>query len=246
MAKKRKFPQSFLDNSFLSCPPLSFHVQTLSGDHGGGSPDETDSLLLAFNLHKWWRRRRQRQEESSSSKAEPMAEAAGVEGSGAVDGAAAEEAGGEGLHQETDRAGPNTGGQEELDSLICPTGRSEAMASERLAWLADHPENAYSTAQGGDAGAQGGGAEGLLSRCYSGVMPQVDFAASLAVSLGLPIPFGSVGKVDPSWWRMAAAEEREEEEEAGGEKGWMSGYERVLRLNAWQVRFSQGRVNVTL
>ena len=222
--------------------------------------------MLAFNLRKWWRRRRQRQQECSSSgggnisssvsigiraehKAVPMAEAAdkaaGDDGRGT---AAAEEAAAGGVDRDADRAGPSIRGEEELDSPACPSGRSEAMASERLAWLADHPDTAYSTAQGGGHVSDlGGGAEGLTSCCYSGVMPQVDFAASLAVSLGLPIPFGSVGKVDPSWWRMAAAEEREEEEELregregaeeeGEKKGWMYGYERVLRLNAWQVRF---------
>jgi len=35
---------------------LSDHGQTLGGDHGGGSPDETDSVLLAVNLAALTRR----------------------------------------------------------------------------------------------------------------------------------------------------------------------------------------------
>lgn len=31
---------------------MSDHGQTLGGDHGGGTPDEVDSILLAFNLQK--------------------------------------------------------------------------------------------------------------------------------------------------------------------------------------------------
>lgn len=35
------------------------HGQTLGGDHGGSSHDETHTLLLAWNLHAWWGIRQQ-------------------------------------------------------------------------------------------------------------------------------------------------------------------------------------------
>lgn len=35
------------------------------------------------------------------------------------------------------------------------------------------------------------------------VMPQVDFAPSMAALLGLPIPFGSIGKLSQELWDVA-------------------------------------------
>ncbi len=206
---------------------LGDHAQTLSGDHGGGSPEETDSLLLAFNIGRW-RRIMDRADASE---------------------AVANEA--EGGERTT---GPSRGGEEcraTAEAGSASADSSEATAAERLrdlvkgTWRSRHPADRAgeelstaapdSSSPGGicesSAPGRGGG--------YQGVMPQVDFAASLAASMGLPIPFGNIGHVDPTWWEMAV------EKVGGGDGGAtaepleppgpLASYELALRINARQV-----------
>lgn len=163
---------------------LGDHAQTLSGDHGGGSADETDTLLLAFNIGKWAELRRLRQCSLNETAAE---------------------------------------GSEQTGCASSCTS-SDALAAERLELLAGYDEGACSFVPGSTAGSaphckpaascrctanttDGGAAPAVstapCSTSLQGVMPQVDFAASLSLSLGLPIPFGNTGKLDPSWWDMA-------------------------------------------
>ena len=49
---------------------------------------------------------------------------------------------------------------------------------------------------------------------------QVDFAATMAALLGVPIPYGSIGRISPQLWSLA---------------GDAAGYSAALQSNAWQV-----------
>ena len=50
---------------------------------------------------------------------------------------------------------------------------------------------------------------------------QVDFAPTVAILMGVPIPYGSIGRVSPELWNLT-----------GDSKGYCD----VLLANAWQVR----------
>lgn len=185
---------------------LGDHAQTLSGDHGGGSADETDTLLLAFNLGKWAELRRLRKCSLNETAA------AGSEQTGGDVAASAERA------------------ESTYGTIRAQTGckgsciSSDSLAAERLELLAGYNAGACGCVPGSMAGSaphckpaascgcavnttDGSAAPAVstspCSRLLQGVMPQVDFAASLSLSLGLPIPFGNTGKLDPSWWDMA-------------------------------------------
>eukprot|EP00850_Spirogloea_muscicola_P012259 SM000078S22118 [mRNA] locus=s78:479534:486286:+ [translate_table: standard] len=125
------------------------HAQTLTGDHGGGTPQETDSALFALRL-------------SSNGKA-PF-----------------------------------------------------DMALEQLC---------------GEAAAE------------ISLFPQLDFAATLATLLGVPIPFGSVGKVNAKLWALSAAmydstdgplsNLSSKKDEVAIDR--LRELAKVLHLNSWQV-----------
>eukprot|EP00898_Chlorokybus_atmophyticus_P006301 jgi/Chlat1/6672/Chrsp49S06156 len=127
------------------------HGQTLHGDHGGGAPEEVESILFAYS---------------------PGADHARVR-------------------------------------RPLPT------------WLRSPPCNT----EQGVVGAQ----------CVPD-LPQLDFAATLATLMGVPIPFGSVGHASPELWALsprvwlpaAAADE-------GALLHWLQGLNRVLLENSLQV-----------
>lgn len=125
---------------------LGDHGQTLHGDHGGGTWEETDSALLAFDVGS--------------------------------------------IHE----------------------NRNIKKHNKASACLIDGPLE-----------------EEMLERCASeDVCPlvmeldQLDFASSLALMMGLPIPFGNVGKISRTLWKLAFGESEEKLLEA-------------LRMNAVQV-----------
>lgn len=63
-------------------------------------------------------------------------------------------------------------------------------------------------------------------------LPQVDFAPSLALLLGLPVPYGSMGRLSRRMWMLGRRD-------AGGEgegEGEDGGFGEALLANAWQVR----------
>jgi hypothetical protein len=47
------------------------HGQTMSGDHGGGTPEEVDSVLFALNLGRFWALRQSGQNSGDSMLAPP-------------------------------------------------------------------------------------------------------------------------------------------------------------------------------
>lgn len=58
-------------------------------------------------------------------------------------------------------------------------------------------------------------------------MPQVDFAPTLAMLLGVPIPYGSIGRISPELWALGHANV--------GQTARLDEYQEALRINAWQV-----------
>ena len=60
-------------------------------------------------------------------------------------------------------------------------------------------------------------------------MPQVDFAPSIAALLGVPVPFGSVGKLSRELWDVAHSNDRHASQEA---------FAQALLKNAKQVLIS--------
>ncbi|XP_027164375.1 GPI ethanolamine phosphate transferase 3-like isoform X2 [Coffea eugenioides] len=70
---------------------------------------------------------------------------------------------------------------------------------------------------------------------------QLDFAATVSALLGLPFPFGSIGRVDPELYGLAAGtgEPRilglNDRSDSGFEE-WMKSYVNVLCINSWQVK----------
>jgi GPI ethanolamine phosphate transferase 3 subunit O len=103
---------------------LGDHGQTMTGDHGGGSPEELDSMLLAINLRA-----------AASSRSNSVAS--------------------EGLAKADWEGGPRVAQSQAINESCIVFG-----AKTHLLW----PE-----------------------------VPQIDFAASVSVMLGQPIPAENVG-----------------------------------------------------
>ena len=52
-------------------------------------------------------------------------------------------------------------------------------------------------------------AAGTQSHCHAdSTMPQVDFAPSMAALMGVPVPFGNIGKISGSLWDVAYSSNR--------------------------------------
>ena len=56
------------------------------------------------------------------------------------------------------------------------------------------------------------------------MIPQVDFAASMALLLGMPIPFGSIGRLSRELWLLSSQHNTD------------TAYRAALTANAWQVQ----------
>ncbi|KAG2425616.1 hypothetical protein HYH02_014990 [Chlamydomonas schloesseri] len=130
------------------------HGQTLSGDHGGGSDEERDSVLLAFNVGAW-RAEKDRHRPSNTSSADSS-----------------------GGYDNNMPSKPQNGGS------------SVASASGAAGTAGD---GACSPEPG--RGPHGGAAEPVA-------IPQIDLTPSLALLLGLPIPFGNMGKLNRRLWQL--------------------------------------------
>jgi phosphatidylinositol glycan class O len=140
---------------------MSDHGQTLGGDHGGGSSDEVDSILVAANLRRMQRGLRTQgdpaKEPSSSSPAADIFQH---------------------LHRSSCKPGAEGG-----NSSSGSNGGSGV--------------NATATAT------CAGGALTQALVCSSSI-PQIDFTATVAQLLGVPVPFGNLGKVPPLLWAVLA------------------------------------------
>ncbi|XP_024356410.1 uncharacterized protein [Physcomitrium patens] len=69
--------------------------------------------------------------------------------------------------------------------------------------------------------------------------PQLDFASTMAALLGVPFPFGSVGRVNTELYALAASTWPFKSEDHPPEdpiRMWMERYSLVLCMNSWQVK----------
>ena len=155
---------------------LGDHGQTMTGDHGGQDPEETDSVLVAAVLGGGGA-------DSSSS-----ARGAGV-GGGPADSPVR---GGGGLGR----------------------GGVRRQLHDQVKLLRAHADMDGNTSAGETANAPRS-----LIRCSQTavrtwaedclrVMPQLDFAATLAMLMGARVPYSSLGSVDPELWALAAGHYR--------------------------------------
>lgn len=175
---------------------LGDHGQTMTGDHGGQDPEETDSVLVAAVLGGGGT-------DSSSS-----ARGAGV-------------GGGPGDSPVRGGGGPGRGGvRRQLHDQV-----------KRL--------RAHADMDGNTSAGETANAPRSLIRCSQTavrtwaedclrVMPQLDFAATLAMLMGARVPYSSLGSVDPELWALAAGhyrgasssrETRSGESDPGGDGG---------------------------
>ncbi|KAK6116828.1 hypothetical protein DH2020_049458 [Rehmannia glutinosa] len=71
---------------------------------------------------------------------------------------------------------------------------------------------------------------------------QLDFAATVSALLGLPFPFGSIGRVNPELFSLAGGTWNLEKSTNGDDQSpsegnnWMQNYVNVLCINSWQVK----------
>ncbi|XVE52811.1 hypothetical protein DITRI_Ditri02bG0154100 [Diplodiscus trichospermus] len=77
--------------------------------------------------------------------------------------------------------------------------------------------------------------------CVSSVQ-QLDFAVTVSSLLGVPFPFGSIGRVNPELYALAVGSWNLEDDKTGNNEGktmleeWMQNYVNVLCINSWQVK----------
>ncbi|KAL3621584.1 hypothetical protein CASFOL_036496 [Castilleja foliolosa] len=71
---------------------------------------------------------------------------------------------------------------------------------------------------------------------------QLDFAATISALLGIPFPFGSIGRVNPELFSLAGSTWNQEMSTDGDDQSpsegnsWMKDYVNVLCINSWQVK----------
>nr|GME03260.1 GPI ethanolamine phosphate transferase 3 [Ipomoea batatas] len=74
--------------------------------------------------------------------------------------------------------------------------------------------------------------------CISSIQ-QLDFAVTVSALLGIPYPFGSIGRVNAELYSLAAGTWNSESFDGGSHQDqlekWMQNYVNVLCINAWQV-----------
>lgn len=156
---------------------LSDHGQTQGGDHGGGTPDETDSILVTISL-----------KHMNASLQEAQHSTAGA---------------GAGVSRSQD--------PELLLRLLAASGYADS-------------------AHAGRHTSAGQAALSDLMVCRNTV-PQIDLTPLLAHTLGVPIPFGNLGKVPPHLFATLAATQGPSTAAAA----WLPGYSAALAANAAQV-----------
>ncbi len=215
---------------------LSDHGQTLGGDHGGSSREEVDTVLAAFNLHAWWAHRTQRQS-GKGVQAAFYEQKAGTDAIAArqhVHGDAL------GHSTPPPGQGPDTARVAAQGSAIEGTAKpghapprvaAHASADQHIA--VEAPTNGeplqpagVSSQRGSATGtpchipprvpAQGSVTEGTPIHHTPPHVPatltvsQLDFTATFAMLMGLPVPYSNMGGVDAALWRVLAQTSRGE------------------------------------
>ncbi|KAB2096272.1 hypothetical protein ES319_A01G097800v1 [Gossypium barbadense] len=77
--------------------------------------------------------------------------------------------------------------------------------------------------------------------CISSI-PQLDFAVTVSSLLGVPFPFGSIGRVNPELYALAVCTWNLDDDKTWNNQGqtkleeWLQIYANVLCINSWQVK----------
>lgn len=77
-----------------------------------------------------------------------------------------------------------------------------------------------------------------------GTIQQLDFAATIAALLGIPFPFGSIGRVNPELYALSAGTWDVQRTSAtycrsqSNLEAWMQNYVTALCINSWQKTFT--------
>jgi phosphatidylinositol glycan class O len=200
---------------------LSDHGQTMGGDHGGSSADETDAVLVAVNIGRW-------AQDLETQRGKPQAPVQGAQnqaewqqqGSGRPQGA------GDGA------VGSQGGATLKAGRCLSSNNGQQEGQHEGAAGTADPAPSASCSS---DTQAPPTAPQGVHSLCDAPVVPQLDLTASLALLMGLPIPFSNVGSVDTSLWRALAVRGSDAGLREGAEGDWENGLLSALAANAWQV-----------
>lgn len=188
---------------------LSDHGQTVGGDHGGGTPDETDSILVALSL-RLMNETLQQQQNTAGGGNTQHDKRSGHRDSQVL--------------QQLMHAGGYTDTQQQGGGSATPSSESDAGTA---AGCVDAAAEACASKEPSAVQAP---ALSDLMVCRNTV-PQIDLTPLLAYLLGVPIPFGNLGKMPPHLFAALAAPQGSSTEASL----WLPQYSAALAANAAQV-----------
>lgn len=181
------------------------HGQTDAGDHGGGSPPEVDSMLLALDVAALYARRHGGGSGGGGRLGSGCGSGSVGDGSGDGSGSAQPEL--------TRTASSSIGGS-----------NGDVLVNDKQSASGGNADSMQCTGIGAAAPAA------TPQQAAWPVMPQVDFAPTLAALLGVPIPYASIGRISHDLWHLRGCA-------AGGATGGCrQQYAAALQANAWQVQ----------
>lgn len=126
-------------------------------------------------------------------------------------------------------------------------GTAEEVETSLFAWSPKTPPNAVLSVLGKNlCNADLHGKEVCVS-----TMQQLDFAVTIAALLGIPFPFGSIGRVNPELYALSAG--TWDNQQIGANdctqqndlEAWMRRYAEALCINCWQVKRYIDRYSAT-
>ena len=135
-------------------------------------------------------------------------------------------------------SGSGSGSGDDIGSGIDNSGSGDGRNTD----VPEEPEAAATAAAAADKQCSSSAVDsaGLpLQQCWAGqqsrgeawpVLPQVDFAPSLAALLGVPIPFGSIGRISRPLWHLRGCNGQASAADCRRR------YAAALQANAWQVQ----------
>ncbi|KAL4573203.1 hypothetical protein LXL04_020002 [Taraxacum kok-saghyz] len=71
--------------------------------------------------------------------------------------------------------------------------------------------------------------------CVSSIQ-QLDFSATMSALIGIPFPYGSIGRVNPMLYGLVGGTWNVESHDMSIQQHWMHNYAKVLCVNSWQVK----------
>ncbi|KAF5835037.1 alkaline-phosphatase-like protein [Dunaliella salina] len=198
---------------------LGDHGQTLGGDHGGSSKEETDSLIAAINVGKW-RRQGQRQpwqQQHSRNSPSPNSEQSQQKQKQPAQPDPSSDDAHQNLQQQQQQqpTKPDPDPDDEQHKHLHLQQQQQQQQQQQGTtgiWTLPHEHLRPEPPQASDVLRP-------QMRDVAHVMTQLDFTSTLALLLGLPIPYGNVGSVDEHMWAAAWEEGKGEHPSLAGVEG---------------------------